>query len=438
MIVTKEFRSQDATPDETACPRTGNAVLVVENTRAISSLLKSRIESISDVRCMVAGNYEAARLVLERDAGQFFVAVLDINLPDAPDGEILDLAQQFGIPVVVLTEGVDDKTREALFARNIADYIEKTSLGGVYSAVALVERMRANREHAVLVVDDSAAQRAYICSLLHNRGYQTIEAVDGEEGLAVLRGRMDIRLVISDYEMPKMDGLEMIRHMRMIRSTEDLAIIGISAVKGKGILPRFLKGGANDFLAKPFELEEFYCRIDQNLDMIRFIREAWDAARRDFLTQLNNRRYFFEHAEKIHAMARQQGYRVSLAMIDADHFKKINDTYGHQVGDEALVAIARTLQAVSGGSGVVGRIGGEEFACIRVLSEGKDGSQCLERLRAAVEAIDLRAPDGSRVPLTVSIGVTQELGETLDAMLASADAAVYQAKQRGRNCVVMS
>lgn len=410
-------------------------MLVVEDSRAISSLLQTQIQSLPNIECVLCENLADAKRVLAENPERFYVAILDLNLPDAPDGEVVDLVQAYDIPAIILTGTVSPEKREKLFSRNIADYIEKNHLAGVFSAVELVERIRANRQNSVLVVDDSAAQRAYLCALLHNHGYHTIEAADGVEGLEKLKSETGIRLVITDYNMPRMDGLEMVREMRNLRSSQDLAIIGVSGAAEKGTLARFLKNGANDFLSKPFEVEELYCRIDQNLDMIRYIHQAWDAANRDFLTQLYNRRYFFEHATKIHENARQGKYDIMLAMIDADHFKKINDTHGHQVGDDALVAMATTLQTDCEGRGIAARFGGEEFVVLRVFKNQESPVNCLEKLRQDIAAIDLKTPDGTPVPLTASIGATQVLGDSLDDMLGLADEGVYKAKENGRNRV---
>jgi diguanylate cyclase (GGDEF)-like protein len=287
------------------------------------------------------------------------------------------------------------------------------------------------------VVDDSRAFREYLCGLLHQHGYATLDASDGVEGLECLRQNPDISLVITDYNMPRMDGLAMVAEMRKLRSHDDLAIIGVSDAAKQGILARFLKGGATDYLNKPFCVEEFYCRVDQNIDMLRVVQRARDAASRDFLTGLYNRRYFFEHAERLHRRALDGELRILVAMIDADHFKQINDNFGHQVGDEALVAIAAVLRGQVEGQGMVARFGGEEFVCLRVLDPSLRPADCLERIRRAVEQIDLRA-DGRPVPLTVSIGATAEPGGDIDQMLARADGAVYQAKRAGRNRVVIT
>jgi diguanylate cyclase (GGDEF)-like protein len=414
-----------------------NKVLLVEDSRAIASVLRASIGALDGVECLLAASYAEAERLLEAEAGALFAAVLDLNLPDAPNGEVIDLVQQAGIPVVVLTANVDVAKRAAMFERGVADYVVKDSLVGIEYVARLVNRLARNGSTRVLVVDDSRAFREYLCGLLHQHGYATLDASDGVEGLECLRQNPDISLVITDYNMPRMDGLAMVAEMRKLRSHDDLAIIGVSDAAKQGILARFLKGGATDYLNKPFCVEEFYCRVDQNIDMLRVVQRARDAASRDFLTGLYNRRYFFEHAERLHRRALDGELRILVAMIDADHFKQINDNFGHQVGDEALVAIAAVLRGQVEGQGMVARFGGEEFVCLRVLDPSLRPADCLERIRRAVEQIDLRA-DGRPVPLTVSIGATAEPGGDIDQMLARADGAVYQAKRAGRNRVVIT
>lgn len=418
-------------------PRAGHKVLIVEDSKAIASLLRASIAEIEGVEHLLAEDLAGTKALLSRHAEEIFVAVLDLNLPDAPNGEAVEVVQALDIPVIILTGQVDDEKREALFRRNIADYISKGDLGGVGAAVKLVERIWYNREVQILVVDDSPSQRSLLCTLLHNHGYQTLQAENGQEGLALLRDNPAIRLVLTDHQMPVMDGLRMTSQIRRLRSADDLAIIAVSGAEEDALLPRYLKSGADDFLSKPFEIEEFYCRIDKNLDMLRYIAEARDAANRDYLTGLYNRRYFFSQAEPLHARAVRGEIELVAAMIDADHFKAINDTHGHQVGDQALKAMAGVLQEFAGEEGFPSRFGGEEFVCLQMLREGMDPQSCLEELRAAIEAIDLRGEGGQRVPLTVSIGATAFCGNTMDEMLAVADEAVYLAKADGRNRVVI-
>lgn len=409
-------------------------MLLVEDSRAIASVLAAGINAFDGITCVVAGTFAEARGLLQTNAQAFFVAVLDLNLPDAPDGEIIDLVQEAGIPIIVLTGNVDASQRDAMFARGVADYVVKDSLVGIDYVARLVNRLAHNGAARVLVVDDSRAFRTYLCSLLQQHGYATLSARDGIEGLEVLRANPEIRLVITDYNMPRMDGLKMVSEMRKAHSQDELSIIGISNSADPETLARFLKGGASDYLHKPFSIEEFYCRVDQNVDMLRIIRRARDAANRDFLTGLYNRRRFFEKAEQLHRRATKGELQIVVAMIDADHFKNINDTFGHQVGDDALVEIAATLRDQVGSSGLVARFGGEEFVCLHVLDGTVDPLECLDQIRLGIAAIELYS-DVRRVAVTASIGATQALHGNLDQMLAAADRAVYAAKKAGRNRV---
>ena len=409
-------------------------MLLVEDSRAIASVLAAGINAFDGITCVVAGTFAEARGLLQTNAQAFFVAVLDLNLPDAPDGEIIDLVQEAGIPIIVLTGNVDASQRDAMFARGVADYVVKDSLVGIDYVARLVNRLAHNGAARVLVVDDSRAFRTYLCSLLQQHGYATLSARDGIEGLEVLRANPEIRLVITDYNMPRMDGLKMVSEMRKAHSQDELSIIGISNSADPETLARFLKGGASDYLHKPFSIEEFYCRVDQNVDMLRIIRRARDAANRDFLTGLYNRRRFFEKAEPLYRRAAKGELQIVVAMIDADHFKNINDTFGHQVGDDALVEIAATLRDQVGSSGLVARFGGEEFVCLHVLDGTVDPLECLDQIRLGIAAIELYS-DGRRVAVTASIGATQALHGNLDQMLAAADRAVYAAKKAGRNRV---
>jgi diguanylate cyclase (GGDEF)-like protein len=413
----------------------GARVLLVEDSRAISMILTARIDAIDGLVCDAVTSYAAAEAVLAARAREYFVAVTDLDLPDARHGEIIDLVERHGLPIVVLTGTVDPAKRDAMYRRGVADYVVKDSLVGIDYVARLVSRMAHSQEATFLVVDDSRTFRGYMVSLLRAHGYPALTADDGEAGLAMLKAHPEINVVIADYNMPRMDGLQMVSEMRMLRSPDDLAIIAVSDSSKPDLLSRFLKHGASDYLHKPFAIEEFYCRIDQNVDMLRSVRRAMELANRDFLTGLYNRRYFFEHAGSLHQRARAGELKIALSMLDADHFKRINDHHGHQIGDEALKAIADTLRSRFDGRGLTARLGGEEFVFVSVVGRSAEARAVAEAVRGEIEAIDLRHGE-VRVPLSVSVGTTSTLGRSLDDMLQRADDAVYEAKRAGRNRVV--
>jgi diguanylate cyclase (GGDEF)-like protein len=291
-----------------------------------------------------------------------------------------------------------------------------------------------NRDCKVLVVEDSKPARQYICDLLKSYQFQVLEAASGKQGLAMLESTPDIRLVITDYWMPEMDGVEMVKRMRLTRHQDRLAIIGLSAGGGSALSAQFIKSGANDFINKPFLREEFFCRVTQNVRMIDMIERLTDIATTDALTGIHNRRFFYDSGEVLVANAQRNHLTLTAAMIDMDFFKEINDTYGHAGGDIVLKRIANLIQKTSRQTDIVARLGGEEFAILAVNMDQARTYEYFDKLRTAIEAEELFF-QGKRVPVTASIGVCHGEGTDLAAIMRRADRALYKAKENGRNCV---
>ncbi|RUQ31216.1 MAG: diguanylate cyclase [Candidatus Competibacteraceae bacterium] len=410
-------------------------VLVVEDSRALQGLLSSYLNGLYGLKTVATNSLAETRAQLATGPERFFCAVLDLNLPDAPNGEVVDLVQQYGIPVIVLTASIDAARRQIMISKRVVDYFVKRNLSEIEHVAHVVNRLWENCQMKVLVVDDSRSFRTYLQSLLGSYRYQTFVAGNGKEALTLLTMHPDISLVITDVNMPEMDGLVLIETIRRQYRREDLVVIGMSDVAKPGLSALLLKAGANDFIAKPFQVEELFCRVTQNTNMINYVRQLRQAATLDFLTGLANRRHTLELGEALYAQARHGDLAIALAMVDADHFKLINDRFGHLVGDEALKAIASALRQTWPDTDVLGRYGGEEFLGLVTLQPGMDIAALFEQARAEVAAIDLIA-DGQRAALTVSIGFTTELGNSLIQMIERADNAAYQAKAEGRNRVV--
>ncbi len=410
-------------------------VLVVEDSRALQGLLSSYLNDLYGLKVVCASCLAEARAQLAAKSERFFCAVLDLNLPDAPNGEVVDLVQQCGIPVVVLTGSIDAAQRQIMLDKRVVDYFVKRNLSEIEHVAHVVNRLWENCHIKVLVVDDSRSVRTYLQGLLDSYRYRTFAAGNGKEALHLLVAHPDISLVITDVNMPEMDGLVLIETIRRQYRREDLVVIGMSDVAKPGLSALLLKTGANDFIAKPFQVEELFCRVTQNTNMINYVRQLRQAATLDFLTGLANRRHTLELGEALYAQARHGDLVIALAMVDVDHFKSINDRFGHLVGDEALKAIAVALRQTWRDTDVLGRYGGEEFLGLVTIQPGMEIAAVFEHARAEVAAIDLIA-DGQRAELTVSIGFTTELGNSLIQMIKRADNAVYQAKTEGRNRVV--
>jgi diguanylate cyclase (GGDEF)-like protein len=409
-------------------------VLVVEDSKTFSIALRQMIEAetglpVTTCRCLK----DLSAAILDDQEG-YAVAVVDLNLPDAPDGEALDWTVSHGIPSIVFTATFDLATRARIMEREVFDYVLKDTEFALGNLVASVRRALTNRETRILVVDDMTSTRKLLGHMLRSQQYAVIEAGSGAEALATLEGDSQIRLVVADYNMPDMDGFELARRIRRRYSSDQIRVIGISSSTDRTTSAGFLKAGAHDFIARPFVLEELQCRIAANAETLLRISQLHDLAWRDVLTGLFNRRHFFERGPKLIAEARQAGKPASIAILDIDHFKRINDSYGHEGGDDALRGLGDHLrEALEGREHLLARLGGEEFALILPGLAEAEAAEFAETLRAGLARRRLRVRDMS-LQLTVSIGVAElAADETLEQALNRADRALYGAKQGGRN-----
>ncbi len=337
---------------------------------------------------------------------------------------------------MVVSGVYDESLRKRVLTQQIIDFVLKNAPGSIDYLAWLVQRLARNRSIAALVVDDSRSARAYAASLLAMYGYQVVEAADGAAGLKAVEANPAIRLAVVDQEMPGMEGVEFTRRLRAIRARDKLAVIGLSGNSDPSLVPRFLKNGANDFLRKPFSREEFFCRVSQNVDQLELIGTLQDLATRDFLTGLPNRRHFLEQSQRLLPQWLARSDTVSVAMLDIDHFKHINDNWGHEAGDDALRAVATTVAAHARPQDLVARFGGEEFCMLVPGLDAPAASAYFETLRQRIDALQVQV-GGQTLRITISIGVCRSDAQcdALHPLLAEADKHLYLAKAGGRNRV---
>lgn len=244
-------------------------VLVVEDSRVQAKIISQHIADSTPFPTLVAHTLAEARQIMTEKRDAIFVAILDRNLPDDPDGEIVPLATSLGVPSVVMTATFDEEVRQQLLAQNVVDYFVKT-MSEMTAMERLIERLYKNQSITALVVDDSRLFRSHLATLLRNLNLQVLEAEDGRQALEVMTAHPDVRLVVTDYNMPGLDGFGLIEELRAHRPKDALSIIGVSA-EGGGQTVKFLKVGANDFLVKPVQAEECICRVNQQLDMLEIL-----------------------------------------------------------------------------------------------------------------------------------------------------------------------
>lgn len=247
-------------------------VLIVEDSKLFSFVLNQKVRQLGKFIPEVVHTYEAARELVEKET--FFAAILDMVVPGGENGELLDLTLARKIPSIVLTTRDDKAFKDHISSKDIVDYVIKESNEDISYAVNLLGRIYKNRRIKVLVVDDSRTFRSYISHLLSLHLFEIHTAENGQEGLNVLEKHPDIKLIMTDYNMPVMDGLAFTKALRRIYRKETHAVIILSATDEEGVSSRFLKFGANDYIQKPFSNEEFFSRIYLNIENIEQTRRS--------------------------------------------------------------------------------------------------------------------------------------------------------------------
>jgi diguanylate cyclase (GGDEF)-like protein len=298
----------------------------------------------------------------------------------------------------------------------------------------------------VLVVEDDPVHKRMLEKLLAQWGYRVLAVANGAEAVRVLVEDGSIQLVIADWMMPEMDGLELCREIRKRGSQPYIYFILLTAKDQHDDVVEGLDAGADDYVIKPVHHSELNARIraaKRIIDLQNQLLEAQERlhiqATHDSLTGIWNRRAIFEALARELDRAKRQEIPVAVALIDLDHFKKVNDTHGHLVGDEVLRETAQRIRGAVRSYDAVGRYGGEEFLVVAPECDAQRARDLAERIRQLLLESPVKT-SGPAVPVTLSLGVVHlEKGSQvgINRVISAADEALYKAKSGGRNQAVM-
>ncbi|MDD2707482.1 MAG: diguanylate cyclase [Verrucomicrobiae bacterium] len=406
-------------------------VLLVDDSQLILHPLSQAVQQRINVRVDLAHTFERAKSLLKDHSERILCVVTNLTLKDAPSGEVADYCGQHDVPTLVLTANYDDSVRQLVQQRKALGYIVK-SPQCVDQIVQLIVQIHQRHGSKVLVVDDSVVNSKLQVMLLKMLKFEVLEANNGHEALFLLRENPNVILTLTDYEMPGMNGLELVSEIRKLRSKEEMAVIGVSATDNRALSAQFLKMGASDYIKKPFLDEEFQWRVLRNIEFVEQIQIIRDFSYRDYLTKLHNRRFFFDKVPPLFAEALSRKTPVGAAMLDIDHFKQINDTHGHDAGDAALRHVSALLAECFPPPTVTVRFGGEEFCVFQTETGAETMAGRLETFRRDLEK-SLIHHHQKKLSCTISIGLSTQPQKTLDQLLRKADILLYQAKHEGRN-----
>ncbi len=292
------------------------------------------------------------------------------------------------------------------------------------------------QKKTILIIDDTEANIETLTALLGEQ-YDLLISLSGREALALL-DEEHVDLVLLDIVLPGMDGFEVCRRIKAEKKTQDIPVIFITVKSDEDSIERAYELGGVDYITKPFRSREVLSRIKKELTLQTMLDELAHLASTDPLTKLYNRRHFSKISQHALALAKREQEALSVIMLDIDRFKRVNDTYGHQAGDEVIMHLAKTIMAHLRQSDFACRFGGEEFVVLLPNTSIDDARYTAEKLRKAVEENAAILSNGEAVYYTVSLGVSTvdlKSESLIDSALKRADEALFLAKEHGRNLV---
>ena len=376
---------------------------------------------------------------------RYDILCFSLELGDMRGTEFFRQAKQQNLvgsfPSLLLTATPDKAVFDEVVAAGVTDCFPKTDLNGLEQYVEQWEKRATRRMSGrVLLVEDSDTAANFCTEVMVGLGLDVTRYKTAEEAIASLP-YTDYKVVVTDFVLEGLQtGLSVIRAVRGQKGRKcELPILALSSIDSVARRVDILRAGANDFVSKPVVAEELAARLG-NLLMLRELFDRLEAqhelvkemALRDRLTSLHNRHHLDAVMPTLIEDATTKGMPLSLVVVDIDHFKKINDRYGHSRGDEVLIAVAEILRSICRGQQHAVRYGGEEFVLALPGSTTIQAGLGAERLREKIAAAN---PGG--LPVTASFGIaTLAPGENFDQLFSRADAALYEAKRSGRNQVV--
>ena len=412
-------------------------ILLIEDN---PQLLKNKIEELRNnftYSIDTVENFSQLQEYLSINKDNVFIALLDYFLEGAMEGQGVDLLLEHKIPTIVYTQEYSTEIREILLDKCVFEYLIKKPNSDLLYSTRLIERVYKNNFIKALIVDGSDSFRNKLAENLQQFGLGSLQSSDAKTTLELLKTHSDIQLVLIDLDISgDIQGVELVEAIREQFPSTTLGVLGMTPHGYNSQLSiEFLKKGANDFITKPFVKEQLNLRIMQVLEMLDTIQEKNIEATIDPLTQLKNLRALEGESKALIQSALITNSPLSVAMIDIDHFKVVNDTYGHDIGDDVLKLISKVLKSNFRKKDLIVRNGGEEFCIVLDDLTLEKAIYIFEKLIRKIESTPYEK-DGVVINITVSIGLFHGIKNDIKSMLSLADKKLYVAKANGRNQLV--
>lgn len=405
-------------------------ILYIERSRLLQCIIHDFLNQ-DNFRLFQTRTIEEALDVLEKHNINYIITEYELINETAEDFiKILNSYDAYrDIPVALLTSKASLELKHTFFELGVTDYILKNQIEHEdFEKILLASLINSHTKKvldqvSIAVLDDSKLALNIIKRIFNNYNVTAVDYYKSGESLLASNTEYDVYIL--DLVLPKTTGKNIMLHIR--ERFEDNIIIFLSSVENSKIISDILKMGANDYILKPFSKQIFISRLENNVELFLMNKRLRELTKVDQMTELYNHHYICDYLDKVRA-----GQELSVVMLDIDDFKKVNDQYGHQMGDRIIIEIGNVLKEVFHKYGVVGRYGGEEYLVI-ILED--DIALIKELLMKTKNTITQRIHQLYQIHLTISGGYTVQKSES-DHLIKKADEYLLKAKKMGKNKII--
>lgn len=415
---------------------TQSVFLIVDDQKSIVQLLQKNLEKISPIPVLTCHSLSEVKQTIANPELKIEVCLCDLNLPDAPKGETIELLNQHQITAVVLSGTFNETTRQEMLKKQVADFVLKDSPASIDYAIEVMLNIYRNAQREILLLSSSkSTYRNFLEALVKRHRYQVKTTDQFPKVDSLDDKKLPSMIIIEDSSL--LGNSQVMSFLSAVRQTFDSHQLPIMACEPKPNLAnaiKMMKYGVNDFFNSQATPEEIHVRIRQNIELSESYKAVEFLSQIDPLTELYNRRHFVKMGEDRFQQCKLNQTPFFTIMVDIDHFKSVNDSYGHPKGDEVIRYTAQMIQAIFN-TEIVGRFGGEEFCIFGCSDDSPSIAETItQKTNLLLKTIETQSDIDTGIAFTLSAGVCFQ-GEDIFQAINFADKALYFSKENGRNQV---
>lgn len=410
-------------------------ILFVDTNKVLCKLLAKKIENdLPNYEVDVASSFAEAKELL---GNKYFLSFVDLTLPDAPNGEVIDLMTEKNIPTIILTANNDKVTKEKFMEKDALDYIFKESENCITDILNSITKLERYEKTKVILAMSKLPERNQVKKYLNQRLFDVMAAAHGEEALNYLNDNPHgIKLIIADSKMPVIDGIELLAEVRSRYSFDELGVVFLGD-KDDTLVTELLKKGANAYLIKPLHKELFHHYLDRSLaymDNMKFLRSYNDL---DPVSGVKNYGALIAGIEDYlnEIAVKNTEEEFAFAFLDVDELKAINDEYGYDIGNEVIRICAKECINETKGRDIVGRYSPEKICIVLKNISQEKAIKIFSRIRVNIKKAGVLVKL-DEIFFTASIGlVFAKTGDKLADLVEKASSTLSKAKANGKDRV---